>query len=83
MFKRSLTVLAVVMGMLLLGGPAAFAADGIEPCLVSGVSLASTGSSIDVANWMMIGVGLLAVGLTLAIVSPKRRRAPQIDSAAA
>jgi len=78
-----LAVAAIAAALLLLGGPAAFAADGIEQCLVSevnaaGASLASTGAGIDVQTWLMGGIALLAVGATLAIVAPGRRRESKV-----
>src|SRR5690349_13907786 len=82
MIKKSLTIVVATVGLLIVGGPAAFAAD-IELCTpedavanAGGVSLASTGAGIDVKTWLIAGIALLAVGATLAIVAPRRRRDP-------
>lgn len=84
MMRRILTVAATSSLLLTSGAAAAFASDQFELCYVdpvsgsssaSGISLASTGSGIDVGTWLIVGIALLALGATLAIISPGRRPA--------
>jgi hypothetical protein len=83
MVKKTMTVAAVAAAFLLLGGTNAFAAAGVEQCMaddVASVSLASTGAGLDVQAWLIAGIALLAIGATLAIVSPRRRRPAEVPS---
>jgi hypothetical protein len=68
------------MATMLFGGAAAFASDFTDLCVdtvgstgggqtASGSPLASTGAGIDIATWLFIGVAIIAVGATLAMLS--------------
>jgi len=81
MIRKSATVVTLVIGFLLLGTNAF--AEGIEACMadeVTSASLASTGAGLDVQTWLIGGIALLAVGATLAIVSPRRSRSAEAHS---
>ena len=75
MLKRTFTVVALTIAGLLLGAAAATAA-AVDVCLAAGTSggassatfLASTGSSLNIGVWVMIGIAVLAVGTVLTLV---------------
>ena len=82
MVRKTLTVIAISLATLLFGGAVAFAEDFTELCVdsagstssgggqvASGAPLASTGAGFDVATMMFIGIAIIAVGLTLAMLS--------------
>jgi|GEM_PF-4002535 len=82
MFRKTLGVIVLSMTTLLFGGAVASASDYTELCVdtasstgsgggqaASGVSLPSTGAGIDVATWLFVGIAIVAVGLTLVMLS--------------
>lgn len=89
MIRRILATVAAATLLLVLGGTAAFAdtgfcaAGGAGGSSAAGVTLASTGSGIDINTWLGIGVGLVVLGVYLMVFGPGRRRRGQADTTSA
>jgi hypothetical protein len=82
MVRKTLAVVVLAMTTLLFGGATAFASDITDLCVdmagstgsgggqvASGSPLANTGAGFDVTTLLFIGIAIIAVGATLAMLS--------------
>jgi len=84
LIKKTLTVVGLALVGMLVGVPAALAADYSQLCLAAGSTdvavasgpLASTGVGLPIGLWVVAGLVIIAAGLGMVAVSARRRDRP-------
>jgi preprotein translocase subunit SecF len=84
LIKKTLTVVGLALVGMLVGVPAALAADYCQLCLAAGSTdvavasgpLASTGVGLPIGLWVVAGLVIIAAGLGMVAVSARRRDRP-------